>query len=162
MRGIESGDWVEIITGLEKGDEVVTSAQFLIDSEASLNGSILRLGAMDMDHEKSGTVSAFGSGIIDAIDMQARRLRVSHGPIDDLGWTAMTMEFDVLTGVELEKVEVGKNIHFSIVQNEVGDYVIDTIHLVDPPAAADEGGNGEGGDDGVGKDDDDDRESGRD
>ena len=157
MRGIESGDWVEIITGLEKGDEVVTSAQFLIDSEASLNGSILRLGAMDMDHEKSGTVSAFGSGIIDAIDMQARRLRVSHGPIDDLGWTAMTMEFDVLTGVELEKVEVGKNIHFSIVQNEVGDYVIDTIHLVDPPAAADEGG-----DDGVGKDDNDDRESGRD
>jgi hypothetical protein len=74
----------------------------------------------------------------------------------------MTMEFDVLTGVELEKVEVGKNIHFSIVQNEVGDYVIDTIHLVDPPAAADEGGDGEGGDDGVGKDDDDDRESGRD
>ena len=57
----------------------------------------------------------------------------------------------------LTQVEVGKTIHFSMDQNEVGDYVIDTIHLVDPPAAADEGG-----DDGVGKDDDDDRESGRD
>ena len=119
MRGIESGNWVEIITGLEKGEEVVTSAQFLIDSEASLKGSILRLGAMDMDHDKTGPVSAFGSGIVDAVDMEARHLRVSHGPIDDLGWTSMTMEFDVLPGVELEKVKAGKNIHFSIVQNEV-------------------------------------------
>ena len=167
MRGIESGNWVEIITGLEKGDEVVTSAQFLIDSEASLRGSVLRLGAMDMDHEKAGPVSAFGSGIVDAVDMEARHLRVSHGPIDDLGWTSMTMEFDVLPGVELEKVKAGKNIHFSIVQNEVGDYVIDTIHLVDPPGAAEEDGNDEvskdgnnemRGDDG-GRDD---RESGRD
>jgi len=156
MRGIESGDWVEIITGLEKGDEVVTSAQFLIDSEASLNGSVLRLGVIDMDHGKSGISSAFGSGIVNAIDMQARHLRVRHGPIDELGWTAMTMEFDVLPGVELEKVQVGKNIHFSIIQNEVGDYVIDTIHLVDPPAA-EEGGNGE-----VSQDDIDDREMDRD
>jgi Cu(I)/Ag(I) efflux system membrane fusion protein len=167
MRGIESGNWVEIIAGLEKGDEVVTSAQFLIDSEASMRGSVLRLGAMDMDHGKSGPVSAFGSGIVDAVDLEARHLRVSHGPIDDLGWTAMTMEFDVLPGVELEKVKAGKNIHFSIVQNEVGDYVIDTIHLVDPPGAAEEGGDEEvskdnnddvRGDDG-GQDD---RENGRD
>jgi len=162
MRGIESGDWVEIITGLEKGDEVVTSAQFLIDSEASLNGSILRLGVMDMDHGKSHVASAFGSGIVNAVDMQARHLRVSHGPIDELGWTAMTMEFDVLPGVELEKVQVGKNIHFSIVQNEVGDYVIDTIHLVDPPAAAEEGGDGEVSQDANDETGGDDRENDRD
>jgi Cu(I)/Ag(I) efflux system membrane fusion protein len=145
MRGIESGNWVEIIAGLEKGDEVVTSAQFLIDSEASLRGSVLRLGAMDVDHEKSRTAPAFASGIVDAIDMEARRLRISHGPIDELGWNAMTMEFDVLPGVELEKVTAGKNIHFSIVQSEVGDYTIDTIHLVDPPAADEETGDRERG-----------------
>ena len=57
----------------------------------------------------------------------------------------MTMEFDVVPGVELEKVEAGKNIHFSIVQSEVGDYIIDTIHLVDPPAADEEGGDRERG-----------------
>ena len=43
MSGIESGGWVEIVAGLEEGDEVVTSAQFLIDSEASMAGSIQRL-----------------------------------------------------------------------------------------------------------------------
>ena len=41
--GIESGDWVEIRRGLSPGDRIVTSAQFLLDSEASLRGSIQRL-----------------------------------------------------------------------------------------------------------------------
>ncbi|MCH7507012.1 MAG: efflux RND transporter periplasmic adaptor subunit, partial [Proteobacteria bacterium] len=37
------GEWVEIIAGIEEGDKIVTSAQFLLDSEASLVGSIRRL-----------------------------------------------------------------------------------------------------------------------
>lgn len=46
--GIESGDFVEIISGLEEGDKVVTSGQFLIDSEASLRASFNRMeGAAD-------------------------------------------------------------------------------------------------------------------
>ena len=41
--GMESGDWVEIISGIEEGDTVVTSGQFLIDSEASLKASLMRM-----------------------------------------------------------------------------------------------------------------------
>jgi len=41
--GIESGDWVEILAGIEPGDTVVTSGQFLIDSEASLKASMQRM-----------------------------------------------------------------------------------------------------------------------
>ena len=41
--GIESGDWVEILSGIESGDRVVTSGQFLIDSEASLKASMQRM-----------------------------------------------------------------------------------------------------------------------
>jgi len=41
--GIESGDFVEITSGLDEGDTVVTSAQFLIDSEASLRASFQRM-----------------------------------------------------------------------------------------------------------------------
>jgi Cu(I)/Ag(I) efflux system membrane fusion protein len=41
--GIESGDWVEILSGIEPGDRVVTSGQFLIDSEASLKASLQRM-----------------------------------------------------------------------------------------------------------------------
>ena len=41
--GIESGDHVEIIRGLQVGDKIVTSGQFLIDSEANLKASIARM-----------------------------------------------------------------------------------------------------------------------
>ncbi|MDX1698190.1 MAG: efflux RND transporter periplasmic adaptor subunit, partial [Thiohalobacterales bacterium] len=41
--GIESGDWVEILSGLEAGEEIVISGQFLIDSEASLRASLMRM-----------------------------------------------------------------------------------------------------------------------
>ena len=47
MSGIQSGDRVEIIDGLNEGDRVVTSGQFLIDSEASLRASFTRMGSDD-------------------------------------------------------------------------------------------------------------------
>ena len=43
IAGIESGDWVEVIEGLSEDEEVVVSGQFLIDSEASLKASLMRM-----------------------------------------------------------------------------------------------------------------------
>jgi len=132
MTGIESGSWVEIITGLETGDEVVTSAQFLIDSEASLAGSIHRLDAGYMTDRVSDHQTIFGTGIVEAVDSKTRRVRISHGPIEALGWTAMTMEFDVLPGANLDTISIGQSIHFSLSQSAVGDYVINIIHQPEP------------------------------
>jgi Cu(I)/Ag(I) efflux system membrane fusion protein len=41
--GIESGDRVAILRGLSHGDEVVTSAQFLIDSESNIEAALSRM-----------------------------------------------------------------------------------------------------------------------
>ena len=41
--GIESGHYVEILDGVNEGDRIVTSGQFLIDSEASMRASINRM-----------------------------------------------------------------------------------------------------------------------
>jgi len=43
VAGMESGDYVEIKSGVSVGEKVVTSAQFLIDSEASLKASLARM-----------------------------------------------------------------------------------------------------------------------
>lgn len=43
--GFTSGDRVEILKGLRAGQRVVTSAQFMIDSEANVNAAALRLGS---------------------------------------------------------------------------------------------------------------------
>jgi len=51
--GMESGDYVAISAGLEPGETVVTSGQFLIDSEASLKSGLQRLsGARDSGAEQ--------------------------------------------------------------------------------------------------------------
>jgi Cu(I)/Ag(I) efflux system membrane fusion protein len=128
MSGIESGEWVEIIAGLEPGDEVVTSSQFLIDSEASLAGSIRRLEQDHSGHHGSQPEAIFATGVVKAVDAGARRIRVSHGPIEALGWAPMTMEFDVLPGATLTDIEVDESIHFSITESETGDYVVEVIH----------------------------------
>ena len=45
--GIESGERIEIMEGLAVGDQVVTSGQFLLDSEASLKASFSRMTRAD-------------------------------------------------------------------------------------------------------------------
>lgn len=52
VAGMESGDWVEIKSGIKAGEKVVTSAQFLIDSEASLKASLLRMNDSDGAEKK--------------------------------------------------------------------------------------------------------------
>jgi len=43
--GVTAGGYVQVLHGLEAGEKVVTSAQFLIDSESNLKSAVQRLGA---------------------------------------------------------------------------------------------------------------------
>jgi Cu(I)/Ag(I) efflux system membrane fusion protein len=45
--GLESGEFVEILSGVEEGQVVVVSGQFLFDSESSLKTSLERMGGGD-------------------------------------------------------------------------------------------------------------------
>ena len=47
--GLESGDVIEVISGLEEGQEIVVSGQFLIDSESSLMADFQRMETGDND-----------------------------------------------------------------------------------------------------------------
>jgi Cu(I)/Ag(I) efflux system membrane fusion protein len=47
VAGIESGDYVEIIRGIDEGERIVVSGQFLIDSEASMRASLMRMETTD-------------------------------------------------------------------------------------------------------------------
>jgi Cu(I)/Ag(I) efflux system membrane fusion protein len=126
MTGMESGDWVEILAGLAEGEKVVTSAQFLLDSEASLAGSIERLDTLPAADEAETPVTAFGSGWVESVDEAQRRIRISHGPIDALGWPGMTMEFEVVdqADADLAALRTGQDVRFQLQQVESGRFVI--------------------------------------
>lgn len=134
MTGIESGEWIQVIAGLESGDEVVTSAQFMLDSEASLAGSFRRLEAHGSGRGDHEPINVFGSGVVEEIDRNARWLMIQHGPIDVLGWPGMTMKFNATGSVDLARIQVGQNVHFAIVPDEQGVYRVDMVHLVDSDA----------------------------
>ena len=46
---LKSGDVIEVISGLEEGQEIVVSGQFLIDSESSLRADFQRMETGDND-----------------------------------------------------------------------------------------------------------------
>ena len=46
--GRESNGWIQILEGLEGNEEVVVSAQFLLDSEARLGSAVMAMQNMDM------------------------------------------------------------------------------------------------------------------
>ena len=129
LTGMESGEYVEILAGLEEGDKVVSSAQFLLDSEASLAGSIQRLDSAPIRLQERRTRTVFASGQIEAVDAELKRVRISHGPIDELGWPSMTMEFDTLPEVDLNLVTEGQEVRFQLKQEHAGEYAIASLVL---------------------------------
>lgn len=46
--GVSAGDWVEVTEGLKEGDHIVTSANFLIDSESQLKAAVSGMAGMGM------------------------------------------------------------------------------------------------------------------
>lgn len=124
--GIESGDRVEIRSGLEEGESVVTSAQFLLDSESSVRASLQRLTAPPK-------TLIWTEGVINTIETDSRTLNVTHEPIPELNWPTMTMDFPVSKGVKLEGMKPDHRMRFRISEGEGRRYVIDAIDP-SPPA----------------------------
>jgi membrane fusion protein, copper/silver efflux system len=99
--GAEAGGQTEIRSGLQAGQRVVVSSQFLIDSEASLRGFEARLNpapqvggapataSAPMQHESHPRTET--SAKVEAIGKDT--LTLSHGAIESLKWPPMTMEF---------------------------------------------------------------------
>lgn len=108
--GIESGGQTEIKRGLQLGQRVVVSSQFLIDSEASLKGVEARLNVEPPPRAANTAPRHSGTGKIEAIGRDVMTL--SHGPIPSLKWSAMTMDFGLPKFGVPRGLEVGDRIDF--------------------------------------------------
>lgn len=133
VAGVESGDAIEVISGLKDSDRVVVSGQFLIDSEASIKASVMRMqseSAADADADAAkGIIS--GEGKVTAIMAEQRMLTIEHAPIAALGWPAMSMDFKLGERADIGALKVGSRIHFSLLQDKAGAYEIDQVHVME-------------------------------
>jgi Cu(I)/Ag(I) efflux system membrane fusion protein len=116
--GGESGGQTRILAGLAEGQKVVSSGQFLIDSEASLRGLVAQAtgsaaapaAAAAALHEADGTVD----------EISPTEATISHGPFKSLNMPGMTMPF-ALARPELAKgIRAGDKVRFGVRQTDSG------------------------------------------
>ncbi|QPG05307.1 efflux RND transporter periplasmic adaptor subunit [Salinimonas marina] len=125
--GRSANGQVQILKGLQAGDKVVTSAQFLIDSESSKASDLKRL-APDQTHanqNQSGHAvePPTQTDTADSVWVQAtvietmpamHQLKVSHQAVADWDWPVMTMMFKVTADIELRALTAGQNVQIEL------------------------------------------------
>jgi Cu(I)/Ag(I) efflux system periplasmic protein CusF len=82
-------------------------------------------GEMKMAHE--GHNDAHGTGTVNSVDPGQHKLNMSHAPIPEIGWPAMTMEFPVAPSVDLKAIKPGTRVNFTIEKGQGGMYEIKAI-----------------------------------
>ena len=128
--GMESGGRTEIRKGLEAGQKVVVSGQFLIDSEANLKATETRMGDPSSTSGKPSRQAVHkGTGKVRAADAASGYVELAHDPIPSLKWPAMIMGFYAKDKGQLAGIKEGDRVEFDLdpKPNEDGDFMLDRI-----------------------------------
>ncbi len=128
--GRQSGDVVEIRTGLNEGQRVVASGQFLIDSEANLSGVLERLQASSERGDEQPASFHTASGRVTALTNTS--VTIAHGAVASLGWPAMSMQFTLARPELARDLRVGDQVAFRFRQSGEA-YVVDEISKTGAP-----------------------------
>lgn len=123
--GQEIDDQLVVRSGLQAGQQVVASAQFLIDSEASLRGLEPAPNAARSSHSTTGVIEALEEG----------EVTLNHAPVPALKWPSMTMGFKLEKPALAKGLKPGQQLRFSFMQRG-NDYVITAIEPLASAASA--------------------------
>lgn len=123
--GQSDGNKIAVLQGLKAGQRVVISGQFLIDSEANLQGVLdkLNTGQPIASSQTIKRSTYQGLGKVEKVTNQD--ITISHQAIPELGWGAMTMSFKQPVQ-PFTRIQQGDQVNFSF--TKVGNsYVISDI-----------------------------------
>jgi Cu(I)/Ag(I) efflux system membrane fusion protein len=119
--GREANGKTEILAGVAEGEQVVTSGQFLIDSEASLGGIDVRSidGTMSMASDGSPKMRAYtATGRVTKI--AGASITLNHAPVPALEWPSMVMPFALADAALVDGIEPGDKVEFTFSQHDTG------------------------------------------
>ncbi|WP_394193767.1 efflux RND transporter periplasmic adaptor subunit [Pseudoalteromonas atlantica] len=124
-----------ILAGIKADDEVVTSAQFLLDSESSKSSDFKRMQTPAL------VTSVWGKGVVNSVMAGHRMVNISHEPMGELDWPSMTMDFTVADGVDFQALQAEQTLHFELTKKADGNYLISAIHIMDSTHVMNEADN---------------------
>lgn len=132
-------DNVEILSGLNEGEKIVSSAQFLLDSESSKSSDFKRMYHDNFEAEHndmndmllsktshSSHSSALATGIINSIMVEHGMINISRSAIEKWNRPADTVDFIAAKGVSLEGLSVTMEVQFTFEVSD-GNFVITKI-----------------------------------
>ena len=115
--GPETGNDTVILSGLEAGQAIVASGQFLIDSEASLQGIAARGTGMDA---AASTPVALHEADAVIKDISAGYVTLAHGPFKTLSMAGMTMEFPLASPRLAQGLKAGDRVRVGVRETDDG------------------------------------------
>lgn len=121
-------NFVEVTKGLDEGESVVVSAQFLLDSESSKSSDFKR-----MHHGDEAPASVWVAGEIQSVMSGHHMVTATHDAIDVWGWPAMKMDFMVSDTVDFDALKVGTQLHMEVTKGEDKKPSITGIHIMNAP-----------------------------
>ncbi len=126
--GLFNEQSAEILSGLQEGEKVVTSAQFLLDSESSKTSDFKRM------HHEEETVpkSIWVEATVNSLMADRRMINLNHKAVSAWKWPAMTMDFTVADDVDLSALHPSMTLQVEITREEGDKY---RITRVVPPGA---------------------------
>ena len=127
--GREDQESVEILVGLKEGDEVVSSPQFLLDSESSKTSDFKRMSPENAA-ENDKPASVWVAAVIDEQILDERIVSASHEAIEAWNMMAMTMNFSVSDDVDFNVLTPGTELHMEIKMGNSGMYEIIGTHIM--------------------------------
>ena len=126
--GTEANGRTEIRKGLEAGQKVVVSGQFLIDSEASLQATETRMGEPSAEAAPKGGLHK-GTAKVLSVDPPSGYVELDHDPIPSLQWPRMQMGFQAEDKRQLWSIKAGDRVEFELnpLPNKDGEFVLHAI-----------------------------------
>ncbi len=125
--GLVGDEYIQILSGLEEGDVVVRSGQFLLDSESSISSDFLRMSPLpDAADSEDEVQSACVAGVVNAIDRDSRVLNISRDAIAKWNRGPATMDFTAAENLPLHSLLEGSEIEFEFEIRD-GDFVVTAI-----------------------------------
>jgi Cu(I)/Ag(I) efflux system membrane fusion protein len=118
---------VEILSGLNEGERIVTSAQFLIDSESRKTSDFKRMSHAEDEDETP--LSAWVAARIASLMPDHRMVTLDHEPIPDWQWPAMTMDFTVDESIDMSELRPDMRLQVQITRGSDGDSRVTQAHI---------------------------------
>lgn len=115
--GQESDGKTTIVKGLEEGQTVVASGQFLLDSEASLKGIV---ASSEQESPSSAAASSFHEADGQIVKINDKEVTLSHGPFKTLGMLGMTMTFPLASPALMQGLKAGDKVRVAVSQTDDG------------------------------------------